>query len=163
MVINILFVSLHIKNNKLINKSNENIEKINKQRKLCYPERNRSRKCPDGVKYSEWREEKDRQQTEAIRNLVPEVGLGCTVCYYSDRRAATVTKIISPCKIEVTFNQTECIDYYAGDYRILPELEGGAKVFTKRRNGRWVADGQAYKDGVLLMLHYQSHYIDPHF
>ena len=122
-----------------------------------------NRKCPDGVKYSEWREERDRQRTEAIRNLIPEVGLGCTICYYSDRRAATVTKVISPCKIEVTFNQTECIDYYAGDYRILPELEGEAKVFTKRRNGCWVADGQAYKGGVLLMLHYQSHYIDPHF
>ena len=122
-----------------------------------------SRKCPDGVKYSEWREERDRQETEAIKNLIPEIGLGCTVCYCFDRRAATVTKIISPCKIEVTFNQTECIDYYAGDYRILPTLEGGAKVFTKRRNGRWVADGQSYKDGVLLMLHYQSHYIDPHF
>lgn len=122
-----------------------------------------SRKCPDGVKYSEWREERDRQQTEAIRNLIPEVGLGCTICYYSDRRAATVTKIISSCKIEVMFNQTKCIDYYAGEYEILKELEGSPKVFTKRRNGRWVADGQAYKDGVLLMLHYQSHYIDPHF
>lgn len=122
-----------------------------------------SRKCPDGVKYSEWRAERDRLRTEAIRNLVPEVGLGCTVCYYSDMRAATITKVISPCKIEATFNQTECIDYYAGDYRILPELEGDAKVFTKRRNGRWVADGQACKDGVLLMLHYQRHYIDPHF
>ena len=31
-----------------------------------------NRKCPDGVKYSEWREERDRQQTEAIRNLIPE-------------------------------------------------------------------------------------------
>lgn len=122
-----------------------------------------SKRCPVGVKYSEWKAEIGRLQTEAIRNLVPEVGLGCTVCYYSDRRAATVTKIISPCKIEVTFNQTECIDYYAGDYKILPKLEGNAKVFTKRRNGRWVADGQAYKDGVLLMLHYQSHYIDPSF
>lgn len=122
-----------------------------------------SRKCPDGVKYSEWRAERDRLRTEAIRNLVPEAGLGCTVCYYSDRRAATITKVISPCKIEVTFNQTECIDYYAGDYKILPELEGVAKVFTKRRNGFWVAEGQSYKYGVLLMLHYQSHYIDPSF
>ena len=122
-----------------------------------------SKKCPNGLKYSEWREERDRLQTEAIRNLVPEVGLGCTVCYYSDRRAATVTKIISPCKIEVTCNQTRCIDYYDGKYEILPELEGGEKVFTKRRNGYWVMEGQPYKDGVLLMLHYQSHYIDPSF
>ena len=122
-----------------------------------------SRRCPDGVKYSEWREERDREQRNAIRNLVPEVGLGCTVCYYSDKRAATVTKIITPIKIEVTFNQTKCIDYYSGQYEILPELEGAPKVFTKRRNGFWVAEGQSYKDGVLLMLHYQNHYIDPIF
>lgn len=122
-----------------------------------------SRKCPDGIKYSEWREEIDRQRDEAIRNLIPEVGLGCTVCYYSDKRAATVTRIVSPCKIEVTFNQTKCIDYYAGEYEVLPELKGCAKVFTKRSNGLWVAEGQSYKDDVLLMLHYQSHYIDPHF
>ena len=103
-----------------------------------------------GIKYSDWREQKD-------------IGLGCTICYYSDKRAATVTKIVSPYKIEVTFNQTKCIDYYAGEYEILPELEGAAKVFTKRRNGYWVAEGQSYKDGVLLMLHYQNHYIDPSF
>ena len=81
----------------------------------------------------------------------------------ADNRAATVTKIENSCKIEVTFNQTKCIDYYAGEYEILSELEGDAKVFTKRRNGYWVAEGQSYKDGVILMLHYQNHYIDPSF
>ena len=113
--------------------------------------------------YSEWKEQIEKERDHAIKNLVPYVGLGCTICYYSDRRAATVTKIISPCKIEVRFNRTKCIDYYAGEYEILPELEGGTKVFTKRRNGYWVAEGQLYKDGVLLMLHYQNHYIDPGF
>ena len=122
-----------------------------------------SSKCPDGIDLSDWWEQKKKAKLEAIKNLVPEVGLGCTICYYSDKRAATVTKIITPCKIEVTFNKTKCIDYYAGEYEILPELEGEPKVFTKRRNGYWVAEGHAYKGGVLLMLHYQNHYIDPSF
>ena len=113
--------------------------------------------------YLDWREQKDKDRNEAIKNLIPCVGLGCTICYYSDKPAATVTKVLSPCKIEVTFNQTKCIDYYAGDYEILPELEGAPQVFTKRKNGYWVAEGQKYKDGVLLMLHYQSHYIDPSY
>lgn len=113
--------------------------------------------------YLEWKNQIEKERAHAIKNLVPYVGLGCTICYYSDRRAATVTKIISPCKIEVRFNQTKCIDYYAGEYKILPKLEGDSKVFTKRRNGYWVAEGQPYKDGVLLMLHYQDHYIDPNF
>lgn len=122
-----------------------------------------SRKYQGGMQYSDWREQKEKERLDAIKSLVPEVGLGCTVRYYSDSCAATVTKIISPTKIEVTFNQTRCIDYYAGNYEILPELKGEPKVFTKRRNGYWVEEGQPFKDGVLLMLHYQSHYIDPSF
>lgn len=122
-----------------------------------------SSECPNGVKLTDWWEQKRKARLQAIKNLVPEVGLGCTICYYSDKRAATVTKIISPCKIEVTFNKTKCIDYYSGDYEILPELEGAPQVFTKRRNGYWVSEGQPFKDGVLLMLHYQNHYIDPSF
>ena len=33
-----------------------------------------NRKCPDGVKYSESREERDMQQAEAIRKLNTEEG-----------------------------------------------------------------------------------------
>ena len=122
-----------------------------------------SRKYNGGMQYSDWREQKEKERLDAIKSLVPEVGLGCTICYYSDKRAATVTKVISPSRIEVTFNRVRCIDYYAGNYEILPELEGAPKVFTKRRNGYWVAEGQTFKDGVLLMLHYHNHYIDPTF
>lgn len=120
-------------------------------------------KYPGGISISDWTKQIQEEKVKAIKGLIPEVGLGCTVCYYSDRRAATVTRIISSCKIEVTFNRVKCIDYYTGNYEILPELEGAPKVFTKRRNGYWVAEGQPFKDGVLLMLHYQNHYIDPTF
>ena len=122
-----------------------------------------NRKYPKGISISDWTKQIQEEKVKAIKSLVPEVGLGCTICYYSDRRAATITKVITPCKIEVRFNHTKCIDYYNGKYEILPELEGEAKVFTKRRNGYWVAEGQPFKDGVLLMLHYQDHYIDPTF
>lgn len=113
--------------------------------------------------YSDWKKQVEKEREHAIKNLVPYIGLGCTICYYSDKRAATVTIIISTFKIEVTFNKVKCIDYYAGEYEILPKLEGAPKVFTKRKNGYWVAEGQSFKDGVLLMLHYQNHYIDPTF
>ena len=121
-------------------------------------------KCPNGISsYCKWQKERDQRRLQAIKNLVPRVGLGCTICYYSDKRAATVTEIISPCKIAVRFNETKCKDYYNSSYEFLDELEGESKIFTKRRNGFWVAEGQAYKDGVLLMLHYQHHFIDPSF
>ena len=111
----------------------------------------------------EERDEMEKEREQAIKNLVPEVGLKCTICYYSDYRAATVTEVISARKVAVRFNVTKCIDYYAGRYDILPELEGGTKIFTKRSNGKWIQEGQYSRDGVRLMLHYQSHYIDPHF
>lgn len=110
-----------------------------------------------------WKEEHDARVLKAILAIVPKVGLPCTVCYWSDKRAATVTRIISPRKIEVTHNEVKCLDYYAGDYEILPDLDGHVDVFTKRRNGRWCMEGQSMKDSVQLMLHYQRHYIDPSF
>lgn len=112
----------------------------------------------------EWEEEREARRLKAIYAIVPEVGLPCTICYWSDYRAATVTRIISPTKIEVTHNEVECLDYYAGRYNILPKLEEGhVDVFTKRRNGRWCMEGQATKDSVKLVLHYQRHYIDPSY
>lgn len=111
----------------------------------------------------EERDEMEKEREQAIKDLVPEVGLKCTICYYSDYRAATVTEVITARKVAVRFNATKCLDYYAGRYNILPELEGGTKIFTKRSNGKWIQEGQYSRDGVRLALHYQRHYIDPHF
>ena len=106
--------------------------------------------------------EKDRQ--EIIRNLIPEVGVRCTLVYFSDYRAGTVVEVNEKKnRVGVMFNKTKCIDYYAGDYEILPELEGGVKYVTQRRNGLWVYEGHETKDGVVLALHYHRHYIDPHY
>ena len=114
---------------------------------------------------NDWAHEHNKRVQEARKNLIPEVGTKCTIIYYSDRRAATVTKVISNTKIEVMHNKVKCLDYYGGKYEISPDLEPGfgVDVFTKRRNGLWVEEGQKSKDGVLLSLTHQSHYIDPHF
>lgn len=114
-------------------------------------------------RYTQWKEKQERMEEDAIKALVPRVGLPCTVYYYTDRHAATVTKIIGPNKIVVQDNVVECEDYYAGRYTIHPELEPGEQVFTKRKNGKWILEGHPIKGGVRLILHFQSHYIDPHF
>lgn len=113
----------------------------------------------------EWMDEHDARVKKAILGIVPEVGLKCTIVYWSDKRAATVTRVISPTKIEVMHNKVKCIDYIKGEYEILPEIEDcmGVDVFTKRKNGQWCQQGQPTKDSVKLILHYQRHYIDPHF
>lgn len=105
----------------------------------------------------------EEEWKQAIRNLVPEVGVKCTIVYYSDYRAATVTTVLSERKVAVRFNNTKCLDYFAGEYEILPELEGEERIFTKRSNGKWIAEGQLSRDGVRLALHYQRHYINPEY
>lgn len=107
----------------------------------------------------------EKQEIEAFKAIAPEVGVGCTIIYYTDRRAATVTQVLSPKKIVVKHNEVLCEDYYAGRYTILKEFAEymGEDVFTKRKNGQWVMQGHPVKDGTKLVLHHQSHYIDPHF
>ena len=116
-----------------------------------------------GVSKKEWE--------DALRGIIPEVGRGCTICYFSDYRAATITKVEfykngKPKAVEVAHNKTRCLDYYEGRYEILPELEErmGRDRFTLRKNGRWYEEGQETSPhSVVLMLHYQHHYIDPHY
>lgn len=112
---------------------------------------------------AKWKEEQEARILKAIYNIVPKVGLPCTICYWSDYRAATVSRIISDKKIAVRHNKTNCLDWYGGRYEILPELDEGEDIFTKRKNGAWCMEGQPTKDSVKLMLHYQRHYIDPSF
>lgn len=112
----------------------------------------------------EKRDELEKKLEEAFRAIIPEVGMPCTVCYWSDYRAATIVRVETPNRVVVRFNEVKCLDYYAGIYEILPEFDClGEETFTKRRDGRWVKVGHKYKDGVRLALHYQRHYIDPHY
>lgn len=111
----------------------------------------------------EWKNNQNARICEAIKALVPNEGTPCTMILYTDRCAATVTRIISPRKIAIRLNETKCIDFYDSEYEILPEVYGDEETFTKRRNGLWVKEGQTTKDGVLLALHFQTHYIDPNF
>lgn len=113
----------------------------------------------------------ENKRLEAAKAILPMEGKGCTIYYYSDHRAATIVKVEltkkgTPKAVEVAFNKVRCIDYYAGTYEILPELESdrGARRFTLRRNGNWYEDGQeTSRNSVQLILTHQSHYIDPSF
>lgn len=109
-------------------------------------------------------EKLEEEWLSVVRGMIPEVGIPCTIVYFSDYRAATVVEVSEDKKkVGVRFNETKCNDWYAGDYEILPELYGSVQYFTHRRNGRWIMEGHQVRDGVALALHYQSHYIDPHY
>ncbi len=120
-----------------------------------------------GLSYDE-REELYNRLDEAITGIVPELGRGCTICYYTDKRAATITEVEytksgKPKAVVVTHNKVICKDWYADEYEILPELdERRIDRFTLRKNGRWYEEGQETSpNSVVLMLHYQAHSIDP--
>ena len=101
---------------------------------------------------------------ELYGRIMPEVGMGATEILWSDRRANTITRVITPNKIAVKQNKTRCKDYYADEYEILDELYGEEDIYTRRRSGRWVMEGQADKYGsVILLIGQQCHSIDPSF
>jgi hypothetical protein len=93
----------------------------------------------------------------------PYIGMPVTINYYTDRRAATVVRVINEKEIAIQDNKTKTIDYYAGTYEVLPDLEGAEQVFTKRKNGRWVAVGQCLRKGLGISLGMHDHWIDPNF
>ena len=117
--------------------------------------------CPYGI-CDDWQEEVARVWSEMEVSV--EVGEKATLNLWSDRRAMTVTKVISPRKVEVMENKTICKDWYASSYEILPELTGRPKVFTLRKGGTWIEEGQPKKYGsVSITLGFRHHYIDPSF
>lgn len=110
------------------------------------------------------RDERLAELNEMYKHLMPAVGQGCTEILFSDYLAETIVKVISPNKIATRRNQVKCIDYYASNYEVLDELEGNERIFTRRRSGRWVAEGQPDKAGsVYLRIDHRSHKIDPSF
>ena len=94
------------------------------------------------------------------------IGMGCTIKLYSDRRAATIIRIVSPKEIVIRYNKTKCVDYYASEYEILDEFEEvfEEETYTLRKGGTWVQKGQPKKNGsVTLTVGFRHHYIDPSF
>lgn len=111
------------------------------------------------------RDEMIKKLDEMYKNLMPEVGMGATEVLWSDRRAKTIVKVLTPNKVIVRENEVRCIDYYKGDYEILDELSNmPEETFTRRKSGRWVELGQPDKFGsVFLVIGSRNHYIDPCF
>lgn len=82
------------------------------------------------------------------RQVIPEVGMPCTVIYYSDRSAGYVAEIPSPKTIVVQQDG----------------LYHGRKVYTLRSNGKWIQKGTTSKDwGTICHLGYRSDYYDPEY
>jgi hypothetical protein len=98
----------------------------------------------------------------------PEVGMGATIYYWTDRQACTIVDIDAKGKTitvrEDFFTRkdnngmSECQSY---DYR--PNPNGPKHVFTLRKNGRWVMRGSKIGDGAVLGIGSRRQYYDYSF
>ena len=83
--------------------------------------------------------------TEARKNLVPYVGLNCSIKAYTDSYACVITKVITPNKVEVRLK-----------YETM-----STEVYSRRKNGGWYTYGVNLKDyPCRLILNSTYHYID---
>jgi hypothetical protein len=98
------------------------------------------------------------------RNPAPTVGMGATICLWTDRHAATVVAVSENGKT-VTVQQDKATrtdnlgmsDCQSYTYEADPK--GRRSVFTLRQNGRWVEKGCGMKSGPVLSLgHRDEHY-----
>lgn len=104
--------------------------------------------------------------TEAQRNIVPYVGLKCSIKAYTDSYACVITKVISPNKVEVMHLEYDTVDYYGGEYKIYDKVDKNmpAEIYSRRKNGEWYTFGQDIKHyPCRLRLNSTHHFIDPNF
>ena len=96
--------------------------------------------------------------------IVPIVGMGATMCGWSDRHAYTIVEITNPKTIVVqqdiatrtdSNGMSECQNY---DYS--PDPSAPKKVVTLRKNGRWVERGGGLWNGTTYHVGYRSEYYD---
>lgn len=95
---------------------------------------------------------------ETIKPATPVVGMGATILYYSDRRAATIVEVSKNKKTVVVqrdyaqrtdnFGMTDSGQCYA--YSPNPYTE--KQTFTLRKNGTYVRQGDALRNGAILRI-----------
>jgi hypothetical protein len=96
----------------------------------------------------------------------PQIGMGATMLFWTDRWAGTITKVKGNTLIwqrdtanrrlhedESTFNDSQSYDY-------LPNPNSPEYVFTLRKNGRWVKKGETMYGGTKLSIGHRTEYYD---
>lgn len=97
--------------------------------------------------------------------VVPEVGIGATVHFWSDAHACTVVEVSKSGKRIVvqqddakrtdTNGMSDC-----QSYEYTPNPTGCTWTFSLRANGRWILAGDPAKGGISCGLGYRRKYYD---
>lgn len=104
----------------------------------------------------------------ASASPVPEVGMGATICHWTDRSAATVSFVSANGKtirtqadnaIRIDKNgQSESQTY---EFERIPDAPEA--TWTLRKNGRWIRKGDPMRGGQTIHLGVRSAYYDYSF
>lgn len=113
-------------------------------------------------------------QTGSLHNMlisgsrmdVPQVGMGATILYWTDRHACTITEVSKSGKfVRVVEDKAIRTDSNGmsdcQSYRYEPG-EGSPRTFTLRKNGAWVEQGSSMR-GTRLAIGARRHYYDYSF
>lgn len=99
------------------------------------------------------------------KQALPEVGKGATICYLSDRHAATIIKVSANGK-EVTIRQDHARRTDSNgmseiqEYEYTPNENGPESIFTLRKNGRYVKLGESMNNGLGIKIGVRREYHD---
>lgn len=110
---------------------------------------------------------------EASRTPEPEVGMGATICMYSDRHAATITEVLRyksgakagqvrgvktrPCRATRT-DSNGMSDAQSYEYEEMPDAP--ETEWTLRKDGRFIRKGEQY---TTLAIGFRDEYYDYSF
>lgn len=106
------------------------------------------------------------QVMAASKQPAPEVGMGATQMYYTDRHACTVVEVSKSGKrIAVvddiaTRTDNRGMTDSGQEYSYEPGNPEAKLYYTLRKNGTWVREGESMNGGTKLALGHRSHYRD---
>jgi hypothetical protein len=105
--------------------------------------------------------------TTKYQQPTPEIGMGATTGYGSDRYPYTVVAILSKRKIRLQADRYRRTDTNGVSevqhYDITPDPDGVTVEATLRKDGSWVRDGDPLGHGQRFCLGHLDAHFDPHF
>ena len=97
-------------------------------------------------------------------SFTPEVGMGATMLGWTDRHAATIVEVSADGKkVGIVQDKATRIDNNGMSEMQEYDFErgtGNPSYYTLRKNGKWVAQGQGFKNGSRIVIGARDEYYD---
>ena len=112
----------------------------------------------------QWYGSLQNRLAERSRQPEPEVGMGVTAMYWSDRYPYEIIAVKDNRHITVREMDSKCLDYYAGDWRVFSNPNGRVVNLFKTKRGQWRERiGKNGLGDIVYCLGVARRYEDPSF